>query len=142
MDAKKRQKRLSEQWTQHTVRSAFRPTILPLEKFARELRAGCASENLTVPWPEFEPRQKKAKHTFCLRPRVDKLTKLMPLINAVVIYVRGRWLIILDRQGCNNCRASLSLSTNQRHMPPSYVPKQTPVDFMQLRYDHKCQLHN
>ena len=32
-------KRLWEQWTQHTVRGAFRPTILPVEKSARELRA-------------------------------------------------------------------------------------------------------
>ena len=35
----KRLKRLGEQWTQHTVRGAFWPTILPIEKSARELRA-------------------------------------------------------------------------------------------------------
>ena len=43
-------KKLWEQWTQHTVRGAFRPTILPIEKSARELCGGCVSLNQTIPW--------------------------------------------------------------------------------------------
>ena len=31
-------------------------SILPIEQSARELRAGCVSENPAIPWPGFEPR--------------------------------------------------------------------------------------
>ena len=41
-------KRLWEQWTQHTVRGAFRPTILPIENLQGNCVPGCVWENPTT----------------------------------------------------------------------------------------------
>ena len=51
-------KRLWEQWTQHIVRGAFRPTIaiLPIENLQGNCVRAVFSENPTIPWPGFKPR--------------------------------------------------------------------------------------